>query len=398
MAKALPFPSFEAPPEEKSPDVLIVAGEHSGDQHAAELVHALRKEKPDATISCLGGPALKAAGVQLLFDLTDSSVVGFVEVVKHYGFFKQLFKETLRWIEEWKPKVICFIDYPGFNLRLADALAKKKLTKKSGGDITLAYYISPQIWAWKGKRRFKMAKLLDSLAVIFPFEVDCYKDTDLPVAFVGHPYVQEGYKSPLTYDITAPVLMTPGSRKQAISRIFPRMLNAFQAFRKSMPGSRAIVPYPTEELKLYLEDILKEYPDIQESVQLIPFSGGMKASAVLASSGTMSLTCALAGIPGTICYVAHPWTYRLGRMLVKIEYLGIANLLLPKTPIYREYLQNEANVDNLLNELNAAYMPDQVQNTQYISNRLKELLSVPADHSPAQWLLGLLNGDVLNDR
>jgi len=391
MTQALPFPRFEPPLSGKAPDVLIVAGEHSGDQHAAELVRNLLRDHPDYTVACLGGPELKAAGAQLLFDLTASSVVGLVEVVKHYGFFKALFAETLRWIEEWRPRVICFIDYPGFNLRLAKALYDAKLSRKGGGAIPLAYYISPQIWAWKGKRRFKMAKLLDSLAVIFPFEIDCYKDTDLPVSFVGHPYVDEHYRSPLSYDVEGPILMTPGSRRQAVGRIFPRMLDAFRAFHQQAPESRAIVPYPTETLKVQLQEILDGYSEIKDAVQLIPFAPGMKASAVLASSGTMSLTCALAGIPGAICYVAHPWTYRIGRMLVRISHLGIANLLLPKTPIYREYLQKDASVENLLNELNAAYMPDQVQNTHYIANRLRELLSAPSDRRPEQWLTQFLD-------
>ncbi|MGB0745249.1 MAG: hypothetical protein ACPGSB_12055, partial [Opitutales bacterium] len=183
-------------PVDGPPDLLIIAGEHSGDEHAAHLVTELKAAKPELKVACLGGVKLQAAGAQLLYDLTEVSIVGFVEVLKHYNFFKALFNRTLDWIELYTPKQICFVDYPGFNLRLADQLHRRGLSRKAGGSIELSYYIGPQIWAWKAKRRFKMAKLLDRLGVIFPFEVACYKDTELPVEFVGHPFVRPGHELP----------------------------------------------------------------------------------------------------------------------------------------------------------------------------------------------------------
>ncbi len=161
-------------------DVLVVTGEHSGDEHGARMVRELRAKQPGVTVAALGGPALAAAGAQLLYDLTESSVVGFVEVLKNLPKFRALFAETLRWITEHQPRAVCFIDYPGFNLRLAAALRERGLSVKGGGKIKTLYYISPQIWAWKAKRRFSMARELDALAVIFPFEVGCYADTTLP--------------------------------------------------------------------------------------------------------------------------------------------------------------------------------------------------------------------------
>ena len=133
-------------------DLLVIAGEHSGDQHAATLVRDLRAQRPGVSVVALGGPALAQAGAQLLHDLTASSVVGLVEVLKNYPFFKALFEETLRWIAEYRPRAICFVDYPGLNLRLAKALRERGLSVKGGGAIQLLYYISPQIWAWKAKR------------------------------------------------------------------------------------------------------------------------------------------------------------------------------------------------------------------------------------------------------
>jgi len=161
------------PPAGGAVDLLIVAGEHSGDEHAARVVRELRAKNPQLRICALGGPELAQAGAQLLHDLTATSVVGFVEVLKHYAFFKALFEATLRWVAQHRPRAVCFIDYPGFNLRLAAQLRTRGLSVKGGGPVKLLYYISPQIWAWKPKRRFAMARDLDAMAVIFPFEPDC---------------------------------------------------------------------------------------------------------------------------------------------------------------------------------------------------------------------------------
>ncbi|MGE9290498.1 MAG: lipid-A-disaccharide synthase, partial [Puniceicoccales bacterium] len=152
-------------------DVLIVAGEHSGDQHAATLVRDLHRVNPGFSVSALGGPALQEAGAQVLYELTELSVVGVVEVLAHYNEFKKLFAQTVEWIREHRPKVVCLVDYPGFNLRLAKELCKQGISRKGGGDAVVLAYISPQIWAWKSKRRFKMQQWIDEVGTIFPFEV-----------------------------------------------------------------------------------------------------------------------------------------------------------------------------------------------------------------------------------
>ena len=155
-------------------DLLIIAGEHSGDEQAARLLRALWAEKPGLKVAAFGGSRLQEVGASLVYDMTSSAVVGFWEVVRHYPFFRCLFDKMLDWIERHQPQHIVLVDYPGFNLRLARALFEKKLSKKAGGSIGISYYISPQIWAWKANRRFKMAKWIDNLGVIFPFEVACF--------------------------------------------------------------------------------------------------------------------------------------------------------------------------------------------------------------------------------
>ena len=354
-------------------DVLIVAGEHSGDEHAARVVRELLAAQSGLAIAALGGPQLAAAGAQLLHDLTASSVVGLVEVLKNYSFFRALLDETLRWISEHRPRAVLFVDYPGLNLRLAAALRERGLSVKGGGKIKTLFYISPQIWAWKAKRRFTMARDLDALAVIFPFEVKCYADTTLPVEFVGHPFLAPDYASPVRYDPAGPVLLLPGSRKQAVARIFPVLLAGFAEFSRERADVQATVLYPSNDILAVLRSAKPP-----AHVQLLPTGAPVAASVVLTSSGTMSMHCALAGIPGAIAYRANFITYLLGRLLVKIEYLGIANLLLGE-PMYPEFIQGAATPAALAAELRAGLQdPARRAQTAAHAKKLRELLGQPA--------------------
>ncbi len=373
-------------------DLLIVAGEHSGDEHAARMVRDLRARHPGLKVCALGGPELAAAGAQLLHDLTATSVVGFVEVLKHYPFFKALFAATLKWIATHKPRAVCFVDYPGFNLRLATQLKKRGLSVKGGGKIKLLYYISPQIWAWKPKRRFSMARDLDAMAVIFPFETDCYADTKLPVEFVGHPFLADGYAPPVRYDPSGPALLLPGSRTQAVTKIFPLLLAGFADFRKTLPGARATVLYPSNEVRRSLDRVFSQFPSLAGAVDFVRTSndsaGGqaLPASAVLTSSGTMSLHCALAGIPGAVVYKTKTLTYWLGRMLVGVEFIGMANLLL-KEPMYPEFIQGGASAPALGRQLRESTTdPVRQKRTAEQAVKLRQLLHEPTGVTAADWL------------
>lgn len=352
---ALP-PAFAAP---SGPvDLLIVAGEHSGDQHAAIVVRNLAKSRPGLRVAALGGPALNDAGAQLLHDMTAFSAVGFVEVVANYGFYQKLFALTLDWIRKNKPKAICLTDYPGFNLRLADALKKEGLSKAGGGDIPVYFYISPQIWAWKSGRRHKMAATLDSLGVIFPFELDCYRDTALPVRFVGHPFVANDHIEPVKFDRKAPVLLLPGSRPKAVRKIFPVLLRAWKLHHDKHPGATAVVIHPGEPVRGVLQSVIDADPEAARGLALVEgkaHSGEpVRARAVLTSSGTMSLSVALAGIPGAVVYKANPITWWIGSRFVgdRIKYLGIANILLDR-PAWPEFLQGDADPAKLAARLEA---------------------------------------------
>lgn len=368
------------------PDLLIIAGEHSGDQHAALLLKELLALRPNLNVCALGGKELQSAGAHLLWDLTESSVVGLIEVLKNYPFFKKLFDQTISWIITYKPRTICFVDYPGFNLRLAKRLFEEELCHKAGGKINLCYYIGPQIWAWKSKRRFQMAKCLDSLGVIFPFEVNCYKDTSLDVHFVGHPFLLPEFTSPVTYNERGPILLLPGSRKAAVSRIFPIMLDAFELFLKDFPTEQALVVYPTERIKKVLEHCLKGRVGLEGKINLCDTSMPVSGKAVLGSSGTMSLACALAGIPGAVLYRANPLTYFIGKMIVDIDKLGMANILLGEQ-VYPEYLQNKARSEVLRDELVDCLGSKKRRDEIVIhAQKLKNLLEHKDNLGPAEWI------------
>ncbi|MEO5959956.1 MAG: lipid-A-disaccharide synthase [Opitutaceae bacterium] len=372
------------PPTGGRVDLLVIAGEHSGDEHAGKAVQELRAKQPGLVVAALGGPKLTAAGAQLLFDLTASSVVGIVEVLKNVSFFRALFAETLRWIGEHRPRAVCFVDYPGLNLRLAAALRQRGLSAKGGGTIKTLYYISPQIWAWKAGRRFAMARDLDAMAAIFPFERESYADTSLPVEFVGHPFLLTSERPPVRYDPEGVVLLLPGSRKQAVARIFPLLLGGFDALGERL----AAVRYPSEEIGVELEKFLTPRLRCLKRLVILREPGGppVAASAVLTSSGTMSMQCALAGIPGAIAYRTNPLTYLLGRMLVRVEYIGMANLIL-REPMYPEFIQGAATPSALGAQLRAClHDPSRREKAAAQAARLRALLDVPASGTAADWL------------
>lgn len=428
------------------PDLLILTGEHSGDEHAARMLRQAWDRRPGLRVAVIGGENLErlcreqdpgeARGAegetvragQFLFDLTAYSVVGVAEVLRHYGFFRSFFYETVDWIDQHRPRAVLLIDYPGFNLRLAAELAKRGISIKGGGDIRMLYYVSPQIWAWKRGRRFRMAETLDALGCIFPFELAFYNDTELPVEFVGHPFAEPDHQLPVRYDADAPVLLLPGSRMKPVARIFPLLLEGFRRYCEACPEAKAVVVVPGPGIQELIKRIIAKTPNaaggagsaptvlmasndapgeadrggraragkapshrdgalpLVERISFVRNTERVSASAVLMSSGTMSLVCALAGIPGAIVYRLHPLSYWIGRRVVKVPYIGIANLLLERT-LYPEYIQN-IDKEALAGELQSATEdPGRIADTQAAARELRNHLDSGERVSAAAWLL-----------
>jgi lipid-A-disaccharide synthase len=378
--KSLPF-SFP-PPETGHVDLLVIAGEHSGDQHAARAVRELTALRPGTVVCALGGPALQAAGTQLLHDMTGTSTIGFA-VFSKLSYYRRIIAAAAKWAADHKPRAVCFVDSSGLNLRIAKTMFEAGTSAKGGGAVKTLYYISPQIWASRRGRRFAMAKHLDGLAAIFPFEPGVYADTSLPVEFVGHPFVSDDYHAPVRYDASGPVLLLPGSRRGAVSRIFPILLEAYQI---ADTGRDATVLYPSDEIRGVLEAASPP-----PSVRLVAGGGEMvRGCAVLTSTGTMSMHCALAGIPGAVTYKTDLLTYFIGRMLVRVENLGIANLLL-KEPMYPEFIQGDAKPAALAAELaDAVKNPERATKAAEQAAQLRDLLAHPPAVTIGKGLAGHL--------
>lgn len=370
------------PPTGGRVDLLVVAAEHSGDAHAARMVRELRAKRSGTVVCALGGPRLAAVGAQLLCDLTAGSAMGFAVLAK-LSYYRALIADVVRWVGAHRPRAVCFVDSSGLNLRIAAGLFERGFSAKAGGPTRALYYISPQLWASRRGRRFAMARHLDGLAAIFPFEPAVYADTDLPVEFVGHPFLAEDHRLPVAFDPEGVVLLLPGSRRQVVRRVFPVLL---EAFARAGAERRAVTLYPGVEMRAELEALLAGSP-VAGRVDLRAAGGeAVGAAAVLTASGTMSLECALAGIPGALTYRTDFLTYWLGRLLVQVDSIGIANLLLQEK-MYPEFIQGDATPEALAGQLRECLGSEARRvRTQEQAARLRGLLHAPTQGTAADWV------------
>ena len=317
-----------------------MAGEVSGDTHGAALLQALRRRQPGLAFHGRGGPRMRAVAGQTVEDWTEeAAVVGLWEVLKKYGYFRRQFARVLAEIEALAPAAVILIDYPGFNLRLAAALRKQ-----CRRPLKIIYYISPQVWAWNRGRIPRMARLLDLMLCIFPFEPPLYEPAGLRSVFVGHPLIDSLAAEPPQTRGTHLVGLFPGSRQREVRKIFPVMLAAARLLRRDLPALRFATAAPSEriarELAL-LRDAAGWTPDelpigVGTSRQLMA-----QATAGMVASGTATVEAASLGMPLVIVYRVAPLTYWVGRAVVRVPYLGMVNLLANRE-IAREFLQGAA--------------------------------------------------------
>ncbi|HAF03312.1 MAG TPA: lipid-A-disaccharide synthase, partial [Spartobacteria bacterium] len=217
-----------------SKTIYFVAGEASGDNHGAELMRSLRQLDVDLHFIGRGGPRMKTiAGGQFHDWIGNAAVLGLWEVIRNYGYFREKFRETLSEIEKSKPDAVVLIDYPGFNLRLARSLRPRMAAHK------IIYYISPQVWAWNRGRIKKMARFLDLMLCIFPFEADLYNQSGLRTVFVGHPMIERlrACKIDIERDPNL-IALFPGSRSREVRKIFPILTETAHKLRRRKPNLR----------------------------------------------------------------------------------------------------------------------------------------------------------------
>ncbi len=328
--------------------IVIVAGEESGDQHAATFVKRLKQSHPELEFSGIGGQHMQAAGVTLISDLARYGVAGLSEILQHARKIRKAFVLIKHHLNFCKPQLLILVDYPGFNLRLAK-YAKKVL------NIRILYYISPQIWAWKAKRIDHIKKYVDKMAVILPFEKMLYQRAGVPVAFVGHPLMQrmavEESVKELKLNLGIPsdkviLAILPGSRDHEIKRLLPVFIPVLRNLIQTYPNLHIVMPVArslSQSAILNVAD-LTSLPITLIDQQAIPTV--YCSDFVIVASGTASLECALLTKPMCIVYKVSLLTYIFAVMCIKIKYLGLCNVLQNKM-IVPELLQYDCSVKEL---------------------------------------------------
>lgn len=326
----------------------IIAGEASGDLHASNLMKELKGLDAGAQFRCWGGDLMKAQGAELVKHYRDLAFMGFTEVLMNLRTILGNIDTCKKDILDYRPDVLILVDYPGFNLRIAE-FAKAEHLK-------VFYYISPQIWAWKQSRVHKIKRVVDKMFVILPFEKAFYEKFDYRVDFVGHPLldaVAAFSMQPSGLSVTAdkPVIaLLPGSRRQEISVMLPLMLS----MRRHYPGYQFIIAGAPSQSKAFYERFIQQQ-DVKivynETYRLL-----QKASAALVTSGTATLETALFGVPEVVCYKGSAVSYMIARQLVKVKYISLVNLIMDRE-IVKELIQNELNEKNLKAELDKLLDP-----------------------------------------
>lgn len=323
---------------------MIVAGEVSGDQHAARLVRDLRAARSDVEVFGIGGEALRREGVRTIVDARDMAVLGFFEVLSRLVFFHRVFKQMVALFTREKPDALLLVDYPGFNLRLA--------AQAHARGIPVLYYVSPQVWAWHKSRIPKMARIIDLLMVIFPFEVDVFKDTGLKTVFVGHPLVESVHRTLARPSPELPwppgarrIGLLPGSRRQEIERILPVMLAAAQQLRRRDPSTAFLVPAASADIRdVITRQLATLAPEDRAVVAVV--EGQMRdvarqARAAMVCSGTATVETALMKCPMIVVYRMAAPTYWFGRLMIRVPWLGMVNLIAKRT-LCPEFIQGAA--------------------------------------------------------
>ena len=326
----------------------IISGEASGDLHGSNLIKHLHQLDVHANIRCWGGDLMEAAGATVVKHYRDLAFMGFVEVIANLPTILKNIKFCKDDILNFKPDVIIFIDFPGFNLKIAE-WAKDQSFKT-------VFYISPQIWAWKESRIKTIKKCVDKMLVILPFEKDYYKKFDYEVDYVGHPLIEviKDFKAnPLGQSINTNkriIALLPGSRKQEIKKKLPVMLEV----SKSFPDYQFVIAKSPGQEDVFYEPFMTTYHNVS-AVKNQTYNLLNQASAALVTSGTATLETALFGVPEVVCYKGSAISYAIAKRIIKVKYISLVNLIMDR-PVVKELIQDDFT-DRKSTRLNSSHRP-----------------------------------------
>ena len=314
--------------------------------HGAELIKSINEKRNDITFSGIGGELLKNEGVNLIHNFSEINFIGFSSVIKNYAKIKSVLNDTVKYILNTNPDILILVDFPGFNLKIAESIRKNYKGK-------IIYYISPQIWAWHKSRVKKMKHILDKMLVIFPFEVEFYNKEGIKADYVGHPLINriDNFLNRISKIANDKIIITilPGTREEEIKRMYPVLANTANKFSEKF-NTEINVVYPSNtDLFNYQKG------KFNNNFKLIPNTGYniyntlLNSNLVFTKFGTSTLECAFLGTPFVTVYKANYLNYYIVKMLSNVKYVSLPNILLNKE-IVKEFLQGEMTVDNLYNE------------------------------------------------
>ena len=360
----------------------IIAGEASGDLHASNLIKELRLLDNNAIFRCWGGDLMKAQGADLVRHYKDTAYMGFLEIIKHLPDIFKNINFCKQDILQFKPDALILVDYPGFNLRIAE-FAKKQLLRTTNYKLRTFYYISPQVWAWKSSRVKKIKKFVDKMFVILPFEKNFYKKYDYDVEFVGHPLLDaiENYKHEFNSQFSIlnsqfPIVaFLPGSRKQEISKMLSIMLKVIPSFQDYQFVIAAAPSIPKKFYDEYTTNLQSPISNLSivynNTYNLLSHS-----VAAIVTSGTATLETAIFEVPEVVCYKGSGFSYMLAKHLIKVKYISLVNLIMDKK-VVTELIQDDLTVDNIKQELNKL-LNDKEKQSQ-LSTDYKQLKHILGD-------------------
>ena len=332
-------------------EVMIVAGEASGDLHGSNLVKAIHRIDPQIHFYGIGGEKLRGAGVEIVANLSEMAVVGLTEVLSKLGFILKVRRKLKKFLQERRPDLLILIDYPDFNLSLA------KEARKNG--VKVFYYISPQVWAWRKGRIYSIAKCVDRMAVILPFEAPLYKRAKLDVHFVGHPLLdaverkytrQEALKKFDLKEGATTVGILPGSRDGEVKKLLPAMLKAAEILEDRLPSVQFALPLADTLNYDFVAGIVSQSSaDVKIVTDDVYDLIGL-SDIVMVASGTATLETALLGTPMIIVYKISALSYLIGRAVIDIDTIGMVNIIAGKT-VVPELIQGDANPEKMADEV-----------------------------------------------
>ena len=330
-------------------NILVVAGDPSGDLHASNLIKALLAKDPEINVTAIGGVRMQEVSSHFIYNLVSVGAVGFSEPFKHFFLWLKLIKLIRRYMEEKRPACVIAVDFYGFNHQVLGLAAHRK--------IPAFYYISPQVWASRPGRAAKLAKLTREMFVIFPFEADIYKKVKGNATFVGHPLLdlmpEPGKKDFPPAGGEWKIGILPGSRKTEISRHLPLFIKAFYRIKEQHPKARAylfaVPEFPDDRIVPELEAVEKYWSKDIEIVREKDYKLRSQMDFAFTCSGTATLENALLGVPMAVAYKMQRLTYAIAKRVAKVQYISLVNILLKK-PAVKELIQEAATVDGLAQE------------------------------------------------